>query len=112
MNSRTRSQQEAHKEATRITSESHCLVCGAYGCEPAHFAVIDGEPRSGHRGMGGGKSSWQWGSWIPLCPTWSVGQCHDLIDRRLGVSERVEKRRQEALAALVVSALSFWDRAA
>jgi|WetSurMetagenome_2_1015567.scaffolds.fasta_scaffold431227_1 hypothetical protein len=112
MNSRTKAQQADHAEATAFCAKANCLVCGAHGCVPAHIAIVDGEVRSGHRGMGGGKSDWQWGSWVPLCATWSVHQCHDLVDRRLGVSERIEEKRQAALAKLVERAPVFWGQAA
>jgi hypothetical protein len=62
--------------------------------------------------MGGGKSDWSWGKWIPLCPTWSVHRCHDLIDRRVGVSGGIEEKRQKALALLVERVPGFWARAA
>jgi hypothetical protein len=44
--------------------------------------------------MGGGKAGWEPDEWIPLCV-----HHHDLIDKRLGVSARIEAER---LAAILV----------
>jgi hypothetical protein len=45
--------------------------------------------------MGGGKAGWERHEWVPLCP-----YHHDLIDGRLGVSERVEHERRQAIQIL------------
>ena len=95
MNSRTRKLVPQHREATRIAAESRCLICDAYGCEPAHFPT--------HRGMAGGKAGWSREEWVPL-----DRDCHDLIDRRLGVSAAIEERRIMALLMLEERAPKWW----
>jgi hypothetical protein len=60
---------------------------------PAHWDRINNKPR--HRGMGGGKAGWDRNEWIPLC-----ADCHDLCDRRAGVSEKVDVARGFALQTI------------
>ena len=99
MNSRTKAQQKAHRDATHYCASARCLVCGEYGCEPAHYPV--------HRGMGSGKAGWNFGEWLPLCRA-----CHDMLDGRNGVSaERTSdtERVREVVARL---APAFWRQAA
>jgi hypothetical protein len=97
MNSRARKQAPAHREATKLAAESDCLICGVFGCVPAHF------PR--HRGLGGGHAGWDRTEYVPLCTP-----CHDLIDRRLGASAAIEERRIVALLRLEGKAAEWWGR--
>jgi hypothetical protein len=84
-----------HRLATRIAAESDCLLCEHPGCVPAHW------PR--HRGSGGAKAGWERREWLPLC-----APCHDLVDRRLGVSTAIEERRTVALLRLEQLAPVYW----
>lgn len=86
MNSGKAERERAHRLATQSAQGARCEVCGAFGCVPAHYPT--------HRGMGGGKAGWEPDEWIPLCV-----HHHDLIDKRLGVSARIEAER---LAAILV----------
>lgn len=84
---RAKQARRLHREATKLAAGSDCLLCGHPGCVPAHYPT--------HRGMGGAKAGWERTEWVPLCTP-----CHDLIDRRLGVSAAIEGRRTAALQLL------------
>ena len=84
-----------HRAATLLAAESDCLLCEYPGCVPAHWPT--------HRGIGGANAGWERTEWLPLCTP-----CHDLIDRRLGVSVAVEERRIVALLRLEDKAAEWW----
>jgi hypothetical protein len=96
VNSGAAEREKAHRLATAQAREARCLLCFSHGAVPAHY------PK--HRGMGGGKAGWGPKEWIPLCV-----EHHDLIDGRLGVSEKIERRRQLILALLPAVAQKWWD---
>ena len=95
-NSGAAAKEKAHRVATAQARESRCLICKSLGCVPAHYPT--------HRGMGGGKAGWKPKEWVPLCV-----EHHDLIDGRLGVSAKVESRRNIVLALLPAVAKKYWD---
>ena len=86
-----------HEAMTKLAHRSRCLVCGMYGCDPAHWPV--------HHGMGGAKAGWSVDEIVPLCRPH-----HDLVDQRTGVSAAVEERRRKALA-MVVERAPKWREA-
>ena len=89
MNSKKRSQEAAHRVATRLAYESACVVCGRTPCVPAHW------PR--HQGSGGRwPDPWARHRWEPLCRFH-----HDLVDGRAGVSRAIEAQRRLAIDTLI-----------
>ncbi len=109
MNSRTREREKAHRKATAMASEMRSLVCGLYGCEPAHFALVDGEPRSGHRGMHAGKAGWKPTEWVPL-----LHREHMILDKQWdaveGKKADLEKEREHIMNTLTRRAPDHWSR--
>lgn len=107
MNSRKRERDRAHRKATKLASGMRSLVCGVYGCEPAHFAIVGGEPRSGHRGMGSGKAGWDPSEWVPL-----LHREHMILDKQWdaveGKKSDLEKEREYIVKTLMERAPNYW----
>jgi hypothetical protein len=80
MNSGTREREKAHRLATAQAKMMDCWSCGVYGCSPCHYPT--------HRGMGSSKAGWDRSEWVPLC-----AHCHDVLDRRHGVSPAADYAR-------------------
>ena len=99
MNSGTAEKEKAHKLATQLASECKCLACGHPAPSlPAHW------PR--HRGLGGGHAGWSYLEWVPLC-----FNCHEILDRRAGVSYAVDLQRSNIILAIAIGLPKWHEKA-